>query len=223
MVRTQFVPFTPEQSQQIAVTTTRPYRIQAGDILKIEFSYLDQLTQTGVLVLPDGTVSLTGIDRVQLAGLTVTQADSLLTQCYARDYQSPELTVMVLESKGNQVYVVGEVTHPGLYSIPQTSIGVLGAIAAAGGFTEDASRSSTVLVRTTRDGYLCCNVDLSDPGKVSASPGAMVVLEPYDIVYVSRSRIADIGYFSRNVLTGVLNMAQVFAQGRYVITGTYYR
>ncbi len=222
MVRTQLVPFTPEQSRKIAAASTRAYRIQAGDVLKVEFSYLKELTQPTVLVLPDGTASLTGIDSVLLAGLTVTEADSLLTKYYAKDYQTPELTVAVLESKGNQVYVLGEVLHPGLYSIPQTSIGMLGAIASAGGFTDDAARSSTVLVRSTRDGYLCSKMDLSDLGKASVSPVAAVELEAYDIIWVPRSRIADIGYFSRNVLQGVLNLAQIFSDARYIATGNYF-
>jgi polysaccharide export outer membrane protein len=59
---------------------------------------------------------------------------------------SPQVTITVEESQPTSVSVLGEVAHPGIYTL-DPSAGVLQALAAAGGFTEYASRDSIYLVR----------------------------------------------------------------------------
>ena len=52
----------------------------------------------------------------------------------------------VEESQPTSVSVLGEVAHPGIYTVDPAS-GVLQALAAAGGFTDFASRDSIYVVR----------------------------------------------------------------------------
>lgn len=215
-VRSSFVEFTPEQQVDIKSKATRPYQLQAGDYLRVAFIHQKELTQDAVLVLPDGSVNLIGVDRVDLAGLTPTEADSVITLAYSKEYRDPQLSVIVLESRGRMVYVLGEVRSPGLFTLPRGGLGPVGAVALAGGFSEDAAKEGTVLVRVTPSGYLVQELDLAnlhDPGNF---PLAMVELLPFDVIYVPRSRIGDFAYFSASFLQGILSITRIASDITYM-------
>lgn len=202
-LRTEFVPFTQEQRTELESNRSRAYRIQEGDVLKIQFAYEKPLDQEGVIVLPDGAVTLVGIDTVRLAGLTIVEADSVLTAAYSKEYREPALSVMVQNTLGRRVYVMGEVTDPGIYTVPAGGMDVMSAIVVASGFTDDAAPDGTVIVRVTPTGYQFQEVDLGSFAKGKFAAAAIVPLQPYDIVYVPRSRSGDFAYFTRSVLSGL--------------------
>lgn len=220
VVRSDFVEFSPEQRQSIDAQSHREYRIQANDILKVAFLNLADLTQTGVLVLPDGAINLVGVDRLEVAGLTLAEADSLITAAYAREYKDPQLSVIVAETRGHQVYVLGEVRNPGLVTLPPGGLGVVGAVTLAGGFTADAAEEGAVLVRVTPEGYLAQEIDLSGFQTTAFSDLATVNLAPYDIIYVPRSRIGDFAYFTKSVLAGLVSITRIAADINYLSNGT---
>ncbi len=216
VTRSSFVEFTPEQAQTVQQQENVAYQIQEGDIFTLAFSFQKELDQENVVVLPDGAVTLIGLDRVVIAGLTVAEADSLITRGYSGDYRDPKLSLILNQTTGRQVYVLGEVEHPGLHKLPQGGFDLVGAIAVAGGFTEDAAKEGSVLVRVSDQGYLCQEVDLSGFHRVESMGLAMVSLESYDVIYVPRSRIGDFSYFSRTVLQGLLNVTRIAADVYYL-------
>lgn len=218
-VRSNFVEFTPEQRAEIKLGAGRPYQIQTDDVLRVAVSNQKELYHDGLLVLPDGAVSLVGAGRVELAGLTLAEADSAITNAYSREVKNPDVSVIVLETLGKQVYVLGEVRSPGLIRLPKGGLGIVGAITLAGGFTEDAAPEGTVLVRVTNEGYLAQEVDLSYFGDVEAAMIATVGLQAFDVVYVPRSRMGDFGYFSRNVLSGLVNITRMATDLKYLSSG----
>lgn len=220
--RTSFVEFSPDQMEQMQQTETIAYKIQEGDVLRIAFPFEKNLNQETV-VLTDGAVSLAGVDRIVLAGLTITEADSVITNAYSADYVAPSLSIIVLETKGRQVYVLGEVRDPGLHRLPMGGLGMVGAVTVAGGFTNDAATVGTVLVRVTSEGYMVKEVDLSNFGSVESLALATVDLLPYDIVYVPRSRMGDFAYFSRTVLSGLVNLTRIAVDLRYLSGGNLAR
>ena len=100
IVREHYVEFSPHDQETIQAHSSLPYRFQGGDIFDVAFSYLKDLDQHEVLVLPDGSVNLIGVERLMLAGLTLAEADDLITKAYARDYRDPELTLILRKTKG---------------------------------------------------------------------------------------------------------------------------
>lgn len=216
VARSNFVEFTPDQKKEIEAKTGDEYRIQEGDILKVAFSYQENLNQSNVVVLHDGSVNLVGVDRIEVAGLTMTEADSLVTDAYSKDYVEPNLSLIIQETRGRQVHVLGEVQNPGMHELPGGGIDMLGAISVSGGFTADAAKSGTVLVRVTDEGYLVQEVDLSDFASLAASGLAMVDINPYDVIYVPRSRIGDFAYFSKSVIAGIAQVTRIAVDLRYL-------
>ena len=219
VVRSNFIEFTPEQKQEIDSSSSNEYRIQEGDVLKVAFSYESSLTQDRVVVLNDGSISLMGADRLEVAGLTVTETDSLVTQAYAQDYLDPNLSIIVQETQGRRVYVMGEVRNPGMHQLPGGGIDMLGAITVAGGFSDDAAKAGTVLVRVTDEGYLVQEIDMNDFTTMASAGLAMVQIQPYDVIYVPRSRIGDFAYFSKTVLTGLVQITRIAADINYISGG----
>ena len=219
-VRSSFVEFTPEQQQQIEHQVRGEYEIEAGDYLKVAFIHQTELNQDSILVLPDGSVNLIGVDRIALAGLTMTEADSTITAAYSREFRDPQLSVILQETHGTRVYVLGEVASPGLMEVPRGGLSVIGAVSLAGGFTDHAAREGSVLVRVAPEGYLVSEMDLSNFQSLEYASLAMVELQSYDIIYVPRSRTGDFHYFSRTVLAGLLNITRMAADIYFITNGT---
>lgn len=202
-IRSEFVPFTTEQRVGVEASKKREYRIQEGDILQIRFAYEKNLDQENVVVLSDGSISLVGVDRVVLAGRTMTEADSLVTLAYSKEYRDPDLSIIIQETHGRRVYVLGEVRNPGLYRLPMAGMDIMAAITLAGGFTADASRGGAAVVRVSEDGYLVQEVNLDGIAAAAFGDVAAARLQPYDIVYVPRSRSGDFAYFARSILMSI--------------------
>ncbi len=72
--------------------TSRPYRLNVGDELRIE-SATDPTLNRDVLIQPDGTVTLLLLGQVKATGLTVTQLRDRIEQLYRRYYRAPAITV----------------------------------------------------------------------------------------------------------------------------------
>jgi protein involved in polysaccharide export with SLBB domain len=223
VVRSNFVEFTPEQKQEIETAASNEYRIQEGDILRVAFPYERDLTQEGVVVLNDGAINLIGVDRLEVAGLTLAQADSMVTAAYAKDYLEPDLSIIIQETRGRRVYVLGEVRAPGMHQLPAGGIDMLGAVTVAGGFTEDAAKEGTVLVRVTNEGYLVQEIDMSNFSSMASVGMALVEIQPFDVIYIPRSRIGDFAYFSQSVLTGIAHITRIAVDMRFLSTGSYGR
>ena len=222
-LRTHFVEFNDQQRSEYQAAKPKEYRLQEGDLLALIFTYIEDLNQHDIVVLSDGSVTLPGIDRVVVAGLTISEADSLITSRYAKSFRNPDLTVLVEQTVGRKVYVLGEVMNPGLYPVPYGGIGILSAIGEAGGFTEDAKTSNTVLVRISEQGYICQEIDLSRFHTVEGVSLTGVGLETYDVIYVPRSRAGDFAYFSNTILAGILDITSIISDVKIIDSGYYRR
>jgi polysaccharide export outer membrane protein len=121
--------------------------------------------------------------------------------------------VVLKQAAPMRVYVGGEVETPGEYEMPG-DIDALQAVLKAGGFTPEARRFEVVVIRRGPGGKpMMKTVDLlqaiSDPAAGDATP-----LRRFDVVYVPRTRVAEVGLF----VNQYLNQALPFTSGfSYVI------
>lgn len=183
-------------------TEATEYRLRPGDEIEIRHTYNAELNDR-LLIAPDGTISLPLIGFVQVSGATPRQVQAYLTQLYAKELRRPDIAVIPRAFAPRRVFVGGEVGTPGVYDMPG-EIGVLQAVVAAGGFTTGASESNVVLIRRTpRDTPMMRTVDVSsilDSGNVAED----VPLRSFDVVYVPRSGIAEVGLFVEQYIRNVL-------------------
>lgn len=206
----EFHPFTAEEMVIRARATNAQYLLRPGDTFGVDFKYYDELDQRSVQILPDGRFTMAGMENVRAAGMSVPQLDSLITTHFSRDYVNPDLSIIIEKLARFEVYVLGEVRSPGLVPLPQESSGVLQAIAAAGGFTEDAAPGEAVLIRITSDGYEYrrCNFAHLEQ-RVLDNPDYLSV-RAFDIIYVPRSPLGDLSHFNSTVLSSIVNLTRVF-------------
>ena len=125
------------------------YFIQPRDELDIKFFYNPELNET-VTVRPDGKISLQLIDDVQAAGKSPSQLDKMLTNEYAKELKSPEITVIVRSFTGQQIFVGGEVNAQGVVELT-AGMTPLQAVINAGGLKETAKPGETIVIRKGED------------------------------------------------------------------------
>jgi len=180
------------------------YRIVPGD--RLVFNLGPNATGTADLlrdthVRPDGRVSVFPIGDVVAAGRTVRELEAALVNLLAADYKQPRVTIEVAEIAGNQVHVLGQVNEPGSYKAgPFMTLSQ--AIAAAGGFKDDAARNSVLVFH--RDGARTVRVARVrfDRAVKRGTLEGDLPLSRFDIVYVPRSTVGNVELFSRQVFGG---------------------
>lgn len=98
-------------------------------------------------VSPAGTVEVPLVGSVAVAGLTPNAAARRIVDEAVRRgvYRQPSVNVAVAEQATNRITVLGAVDTPGVHEVPRTSCDIVTAIAAAGGFNEEAGAVVEVL------------------------------------------------------------------------------
>jgi len=99
---------------------------------------------SGIEVRLDGRISLRHIGDVYVVGMTLNQIADYLKELYSEIYESPSLTVTLVQSNSRQYTVMGQVITPGLYHLDYP-ITIVRSVARAGGFTEWANSKITVI------------------------------------------------------------------------------
>lgn len=96
------------------------YVLGPGDVL-----YLKDLKNSNssqiISVYPDGTVITEYTGVIQAAGKTVWELTDFVNEAAKKWYADPQFTVSLAKQRPIQVYLLGEVVHPGLYTIGERS------------------------------------------------------------------------------------------------------
>jgi len=122
------------------------YRLGTGDKLRV--TVFNEKDLSGDFDVNDqGIVALPLIGQVKVGGLTINEAQDLITQRYGKDYLvNPRVNVEVLNYR--PFFILGEVKNPGSY--PYVSgMTVINAVALAGGYTPRANRNNITAKRGT--------------------------------------------------------------------------
>lgn len=185
---------------------TPEYRIQPGDGLAIKFAH-HPLRNLDVVVRPDGRISIPFAEEVRVAGRTVPEVDEQLTEGVSRRLRDGDLTVVVVTVARSQVFVGGEVLRPG--AIPLVpGLTAVQALLAAGGVAPTGDDSSVIVVRAAGPGKrIVRRLALQDRGLVTHD----VVLGPFDIVFVPRTAVADVGNFVNSHINAIVPRAVSFS------------
>lgn len=124
------------------------YTLRPGDSLDINVMGFDELNTkqaAGVLIRPDGTISFPYIGEIAVQGLTVGELSVRLTEQLKTYYKDPVVTINLIKFSTMRVYVLGQVTKPGLYELDR-SRNLVDAIGMAGGWTKDAAKTKIMLI-----------------------------------------------------------------------------
>ncbi len=173
------------------------YIIDFGDLLEIKFFVNDRFNEQ-VRVRPDGRITLERIGDLLVVGRTPAQIDSLITASYAQIIIGPEVTVFVREFGSPEVYVLGEVNHPGPVAY-RGRLTALQAVALAGGPSREAKMNSVLIIRQDPGELVAMRWDLKELMKGDIYRGDPLI-KPFDIVYIPRTFIYKLGDFLKAYL-----------------------
>jgi polysaccharide biosynthesis/export protein len=185
------------------VVDRQPYRIRVGDNLDVRFYKTPELNVEKVPVRSDGMVSLDLVGDVRAAGLGTDELSAELVRAYSRELEDPRIAVIVRDF-GGQVFVGGEVYRSGAFKYAE-GITALQAIQSAGGFNDKASVENVVLMRRSGEQYQGYRLFLKQP-LTGDDYTQDVALQPNDVVFVPKSRIANVNllveqYITKNIPT----------------------
>jgi polysaccharide export outer membrane protein len=154
-----------------------PFVLGREDVVEVSVYRDPELSRT-VPVRPDGHVSLPIVGELAVAGLTPEQVRAEVTKRLQAFVQEPAVvSVIVREVNSARFFVLGEVAKPGAYPL-RGEVGVLQALAVAGGPGEFSSRKEVVLVRSVSGRRFTIDMDALESGTVRLSlhPGDTVVV-----------------------------------------------
>ncbi len=186
----------PAGAQAIAVLAD--VRIQADDLLEIGVYAEDpaavapftlqgigvrtkeenNVTGNNYLVDQAGDIEFPVLGKMRLGGLSIEQARDTFKQRLQRYIANPIVNVRWLNFKFT---VLGEVTHPATYTLPESSVTVLEAVGLAGDLTNYGNRKNILIIREQDGKREFGRVNLQDKS-VFSSP--YYYLKQNDVVYV---------------------------------------
>jgi polysaccharide export outer membrane protein len=162
------------------------YRLALGDSIRItvfqspDLSLETRITEAGVISYP-----LLG--SVNMAGLTVAEAEQRIAKGLREGnfVKQPQVSINVIQARGNQVSVLGQVGRPGRYPLETGEVRLTDMLATAGGV--GPLGSDLIVVVGTRGGQpYRAEVDLPTvfgPNRRSAD----VLLQNGDVIWVERA------------------------------------
>jgi polysaccharide export outer membrane protein len=124
------------------------YRLQPGDVLIVSVWKEGDLTSE-ILVRPDGGITMPLAGEIAAAGHSVEEVRTAIDERLRKFIPDPVVTVVLKQTLGNQIFVIGKVNRPGQYPINRP-IDVMQALSLAGGMTPFASVDHIRILR--RDG-----------------------------------------------------------------------
>ena len=177
-------------STATAVAATE-YRLGSGDVVRINVYQNPDLTLE-TRVTEAGIVSYPLLGAIRLGGLSVTAAEKLIADGLRSGnfVKQPQVTLVVMQVRGNQASVLGQVNRPGRYPIEVTDMRLTDLLAMAGGAAQGGA--DTVVVTGTRNGQAYrLEVDLPTLFAPGSKNQDIVILNG-DAVWVDRQPLVYI-------------------------------
>jgi protein involved in polysaccharide export with SLBB domain len=166
------------------------YRLLVDDEVRVTVLGAPEFNST-LRVLPDGTMSLPGVGSMYVLGRTLEEVGGEVNESLKSLVRYPQATLSVTKLGDRRVFVMGEVEGPGDHAY-RRGMTVLTAIAQAGGFNNNAKRSSVIVLRRLgAEEAVAFRVDLRDPLK-GENLHQDLPIRPFDIVYVPKTFIASL-------------------------------
>jgi polysaccharide biosynthesis/export protein len=150
----------------------------------------------GFLVDKDGFIDLPMMGKINLRGLTTFKAKDLVKEKAAQYFKNPIVQVRFANYK---ITILGEVSKPATYTLPNEKVSILDAIGLAGDLTIYGRRDNVMLIRESGEEKEFVRFNLNS-SEIFHSP--YFYLKQNDIIYIEPNKskiISSNAYRTRNV------------------------
>ena len=169
-----------EPNMNIATPST--YTLGPGDEVVLDIYGASQVNGT-FKVSPDGNITIPNEGPVNVAGLTVTQAQNKVRKTIGGHYQGSTIKLTVGQTRTIIVNVMGEVKTPGTYTLSAFAT-VFNALYMAGGVNDIGTLRN---IKVSRNGRIISTVDVYDyimngklAGNVMLRDNDVIMVGPYE-------------------------------------------
>jgi len=164
------------------------YPLGAGDSLRVQVFQNPDLT-IEARVSENGSITFPLIGSVQLGGLSIGAAEKKIASALEKGgfLKQPQVTIVLLQIRGNQVSVLGQVNRPGRFPMETANTRVSDMLANAGGAT--ATGDDVVIVSGVRNGKPFRKFIDIPSLFFSATSTDDIVLQGGDAIYVHRAPV----------------------------------
>ncbi|WP_240788529.1 polysaccharide export protein EpsE [Ramlibacter henchirensis] len=144
-------PTSAPAAEQGANTPSADYRLGPGDQIRVQV-YQNPDLSIEARVSEQGTINYPLVGAINLGGNTIGQAENKIASALKNGnfLKQPQVNIVLLQVRGNQVAVLGQVQKPGRFPLETTNTRVSDLLAAAGGVTPMGD--DTLIVTGTRNG-----------------------------------------------------------------------
>jgi polysaccharide biosynthesis/export protein len=162
------------------------YKLGPGDAIRVQV-YQNPDLMVEARVSETGSISYPLVGNVALGGLSIGQAESRIAQALRSSniLKAPQVNIVLLQVRGNQVSVLGQVNKPGRFPLETFNVRVSDMLAAAGGVTPTGD--DVLVVSGARDGTpFRKTIDI--PALFAGTrPADDIVLASGDTIYVAKA------------------------------------
>lgn len=183
-----------------------------GDEITINVFRHDEFGRK-LMVPPDGHIIFPFVGEIKIEGKNIREVSQIIREGLAEiivdpqvmvdivklnipgSFIDPQVSVEVVHFGGQKIFVLGEVTRPGVF-LADGHMGVVEAISSAGGMTLDAEQTSVVLIRSgngkSKPELIVLDLEKAlTQGDMTQDP----TLQRGDIIYVPRTFISNVDRF----------------------------
>ena len=164
------------------------YRLGSGDSIRVQVFQNPDLT-VEARVSENGSISYPLIGSVQLGGLSIGAAEKRIADALVKGgyLKSPQVNINLLQVRGNQVAVLGQVQRPGRFPLETSNVRASEMLAAAGGVTPLGD--DQLIITGTRKGQPFRKVIDIPSLFANARPEDDIQLQDGDSLFVNRAPV----------------------------------
>jgi polysaccharide biosynthesis/export protein len=178
----------PPAGGPLVVDQRERYVLQVSDEVELAYRYTPEFNFSG-RIQPDGFISAPIIGDVLVAGYTISQAREILLRVARQRLRDPELSFVLKDFVKPLFTVGGEVEKPGQFEL-RGRVGVLEAVAIAGGFKRSAKATQLVLLRRFDSERATARLINAKELEKMRDPEHDIRLQPGDLIVVPRNKLS---------------------------------
>ncbi|RPI75739.1 MAG: hypothetical protein EHM45_14535 [Desulfobacteraceae bacterium] len=187
------------------------YRLGPLDVIEIQSHVGDKTTTTVVAINSRGKISYSFMDDLDVAGLTTTEMDKMLTEKLSGYVRNPRIDILVKEFNSKNAMIVGELSNLRASAFGKTASGrinlqgkttLMDLVALSGGYTINADIKNVKLNRAGKT-YLINLYDIIEKGDENQN----VIINAGDVVNVPELSV----YGERVYVMGEVNKPGIYS------------
>ncbi len=181
-----------QTAEDIKPISVSEFTLGPGDKIDISVWRHNDLSKN-VQIDPYGKIHYPFVGEINASGISIHKLRDILEKGLSEYYVDPVVNVNVTSVQSQKIFVLGEVSRPGIFSLYKPT-SVLEVIAQSNGFTHDAKEENVLVIRGNKDAPELIKLNL----KLAMKKGDLrqnISLQSGDIVYVPATHIANMSRY----------------------------